>query len=108
MSKQFVAKPVKVEAFQFGTDVQPLWFLAAIRKKQILIMPSKGHIVTKTDAGKINIYDPVTFNALFETVEQPKDLNKDGVVAPQEETVATETKVKRKPRKKKVEAKPEE
>ncbi|AUR82485.1 hypothetical protein NVP1152O_002 [Vibrio phage 1.152.O._10N.222.46.E1] len=108
MSKQFVAKPVKVEAFQFGTDTQPLWFLAAIRKKQILIMPSKGHIVTKSDAGKINIYDPVTFNALFETVAQAQDLNGDGIIDEREKAIATEVAKKRKPRKKKVEDKPEE
>lgn len=102
MVNKFKAKPVEVEAFQFGVDTQPLWFLTAIRKKQIQIMPSKGHIVAKTSDGKINIYDPRTFNALFETVKEAQDLNKDGVVDSREKALDTEvTKKKRKPRKKK-------
>ncbi len=103
MSNKFVAKPIAVEAFQYGKDTQPLWFLTAIRKRIIKIMPAPGHIVAKTESGQINIYDPVTFNALFETVDQSKDLNKDGVVDSREEALATETKKKRKYKKNKKE-----
>lgn len=97
---KFVAKPIKVDAFQYGIEGSPSWFLSALRKKQIQILPSKGHIVAKTESGKINIYDPITFNALFETVSESKDLNKDGVIDSREKAIASEvTKKKRKPRK---------
>lgn len=109
MSKQYVAKPLKVDAFQYGKDVSPLWFLTAIRKRQIKLMPSRGHIVAKTEAGKINFYDPITFNALFETVESATDLNKDGTVDTREKAIASETKAKRKrkPKKEEVPVEPE-
>lgn len=108
MSKQYVAKPLKVDAFQYGTDTSPLWFLQAIRKRHIHIMPSKGHIVAKTEAGKINFYDPITFNALFETVVAAEDLDKDGTIDSREKAIASETKKKKstKPKKTKKDVEP--
>lgn len=107
---KFIAKPIAVEAFQYGVEDQPLWFLKAIRTKQVLVRPSKGHIVAKTESGNINFYDPKTFNALFETVEESKDLNNDGKVDSREKAIASETTKKKatKPRKqtKKTEASP--
>ncbi|AGH57630.1 hypothetical protein PYDG_00101 [Pseudoalteromonas phage pYD6-A] len=103
MTKTFVAKPIKVEAFQYGFETSPLWFMVAIRKRTIHLMPAKGHIVVKTEDGKINFYDPKTFNALFHSLEEAQDLNQDGVVDEREKAIATETenKKKRAPRKKK-------
>lgn len=101
MVNKFRAKPIEVEAFQFGVDTQPLWFLQAIRKKLIHVMPVKGTIVAKTEDGKINLYDPKTFNALFETVTEAQDLNKDGIVDAREKAIDSEVKKKRAPRKKK-------
>lgn len=96
MSTTYIAKPIKVEAFVYGgNESAPLWFLTALRKRQIHILPSPGHIVVKTEAGKINFYDPTTFHALFETEESAKDLNKDGEVDTREEAIATETKNKK-------------
>lgn len=95
---KFVAKPMEVDAFQYGVEKQPAWYLTAVRKGFVKVTPAKGHIVAKTPAGKINLYDPKTFNALFETVAKSKDLNKDGKVDKREEALATETKKKRKPR----------
>lgn len=105
MSKKYKAKPMEVEAFVYGSNEEsPLWFLKALRSKRIHLRPSVGHVVALTPSGKINYYDPTTFAALFETVEEAKDLNKDGVVDAREEAIATEVKKKRKPRKKKEEA----
>lgn len=107
MTKTYVAKPIKVEAFQYGFETSPLWFLAAIRKRFIQVMPSKGHVVVKTEDGKINFYDPKTFNALFHTVEEAKDLDGNGTVDAREKAIASETTKKRTPRKSKTKTKEE-
>lgn len=106
MVKQFKAKPIVVEAFQYGVDVQPLWFLTAIRKRQLHVMPSKGIIVAKTQDDKINFYDPKTFNALFETIEQAKDLDGDGIIDAREKAIASEATKKRQKRKPKAKEEP--
>lgn len=107
MSKTYRAKPTEVQAFVYGgNEAAPVWFLSALRKRQVHLRPALGQVVVKTDSGKINYYDPKAFNALFESVEEAKDLNKDGVVDTREEAIETEVKKKRKP-KKKVEVKEE-
>lgn len=107
MSKTFRAKPLEVQAFVYGgNEAAPIWFLTALRKRQVHLRPALGQVVVKTNSGKINYYDPKAFNALFESVEEAKDLNKDGVVDTREEAIETEVKKKRKP-KKKVEVKEE-
>ena len=93
---KFIAKPVEVEAFQVGVGKDPAWFLLARRRKQINVLPAAGTIVTKTNSGKINYYDPVTFNALFESVEESQDLDNNGVVDSREKAIATEANQKRK------------
>lgn len=99
----FVAKPIKVEAFQYGTDPQPKWYLEAVRKRTFKVSPNKGAIIAKTESGQFNIYDARTFNALFETVVEAKDLNKDGIISPREKAIASETKAKKKAPKPKAE-----
>lgn len=107
MSKTYRAKPTEVQAFVYGgNEAAPIWFLSALRKRQVHLRPALGQVVVKTESGKINYYDPKAFNALFESVEEAKDLNKDGVVDTREEAIETEVKKKRKP-KKKVEVKEE-
>lgn len=102
MSKQYIAKPIKVEAFIYGgNEKSPVWFLSALRKRHVHLLPALGQVVVKTESGKINYYDPKTFNALFESVEEAKDLNRDGVVDPREQAIDTEVKNKRKTKKKK-------
>lgn len=102
MSKKYQAKPMEVEAFVYGTNEDaPLWFLKALRNKRVHVRPAVGHVVALTPSGKINYYDPKTFGALFESLEESKDLDKDGKVDTREEAIATEVKKKRKPRKKK-------
>lgn len=93
---QFIAKPIKVEAFQYGSEPQPKWYLEAVRKRTFKVNPTKGAIIAKTQSGQFNIYDARTFNALFQTVEEAKDLNKDGIISPREQAIATETKAKKK------------
>lgn len=99
---KYTAKPIKVEAFTFGIDKQPGWYLKAVRLGTIKLQPAKGTIVTKTESGQFNLYDQRTFNALFETEQEAKDLDKDGVIDAREEALATETKKKRTTRKKSV------
>lgn len=101
MTKQYIAKPIKVEAFVYGQDEVPVWFLKALRSRLIHIKPNPGSIVVKTESGKINYYDPKTFNALFESFEEAKDINKDGVVDAREKAIASEVKKKRTTKKKK-------
>ncbi|APC46072.1 hypothetical protein HYP06_gp067 [Vibrio phage vB_VspP_pVa5] len=108
MSKTYRAKPTEVEAFVYGgNEAAPVWFLSALRKRQVHLRPALGQVVVKTDSGKINYYDPKAFHALFESVDEAKDLNKDGVIDKREEAIETEVKKKRKPRKKKEEVKEE-
>lgn len=96
MTKTYLPKPIKVEAFQYGTDKSPAWFLKALRTRTVQLNPAPGTVVAKTESGKINYYDPVTFNALFESTEESKDLDKDGEVDVREKAIASETKKKRK------------
>lgn len=96
----YIARPLKVDAFQYGVDVQPLWYITAKRKRQIHISPQHGMIVARTEAGQFNFYDAKTFNALFETLDEAMDLNGDGVVDAREKALATEVKKKRKTKKK--------
>ena len=92
MVNKYISKPVEVEAFIYGSNAAaPLWFLTAIRKRQIQIMPTKGMVVVKTDAGKINFYDPITFNALFIPFESEEEEVKEA---------ASKKKCKPKPKKK--------
>lgn len=96
MGNKYKSKPIEVEAFVYGSnEASPIWFIKALRSKRIHVRPSVGHVVVLTPAGKINYYDPITFAALFESIEEAKDLNKDGKVDKREEALATETKKKR-------------
>ena len=101
MTKTYLPKPIKVEAFQYGTDKSPAWFLKALRTRTVQLNPAPGTVVAKTESGKINYYDPKTFNALFESFEEAKDINKDGVIDAREKAIASEVKKKRMPKKKK-------
>jgi hypothetical protein len=94
MSYTFVAKPIKVKAFQVGTDKDPAWFLKARRLNQVKVLPARGMVVAMTEAGVINYYDPKTFNSLFETLEESLDLNNDGVIDTREKAIASETEAK--------------
>ena len=91
MSKTYIAKPIKVEAFQYGAEPQPLWFLHAIRTKKVPVSPTKGTIVAKTESGQINYYNPKTFNALFCTEEEAQDLDGNGTLDTREKAIASET-----------------
>ena len=91
MTKTFIAKPIKVEAFQYGAETQPYWFLQAIRTGKVPVHPTKGTIVAKTEAGQINYYNPKTFNALFCTEEEAQDLDGNGTIDTREKAIASET-----------------
>lgn len=105
---KYIAKPTEVDAFQYGTEKQPSWFLKAVREKKLKVSPSKGHIVAKTAEGRINLYDPLTFMGLFETVSEAKDLDEDGTISPREEAIATEVKRKTPKKRKAKEVEPTE
>lgn len=50
-------KPVEVNAFQFGKDEYPLWFIYRMNKKAIIIKNDCAHIKTLEGIMKANIGD---------------------------------------------------
>lgn len=55
-----------VEAFVFGVEPIPHWWIAARRKNSMLIPPSRGTVVAQLPDNNILFYDLKTFRSLFE------------------------------------------
>lgn len=100
---KYVAKPIEVDAFVYGVDKLPGWWIKARRKNPMLVAPTTGTVVTKSVNGKVGFYDKTTFDALFESKKASTDLNKDGVVDTREKAINTEVKKKRRKRRTKAE-----
>ena len=85
---KYVAKPIEVDAFQYGKDELPKWF-----KKVRHSLPAipLNTIVVKTNSNDIEYYTIHKFKELFHTVDESKDLDGDGTLDTREKAIASET-----------------